>query len=282
MRRITITRLQFILYSCLSTIVALSLAYITDLRQEQSGLREVILEMIEVYDENQDLSQQLKEYHNRVNELQMLNNTLEDLLFNRVQTYLIATGKPGFERDTTAILSRSGNQAERGEITALTMPIKSSSGFTASDFERAWQAYGALNLRGTGEALLQAEEEYGINALILAAIVVHESGWGKSVIAREKNNLAGLGAYDGNAYSSAITFADKADSIYFLARLLSRDYAAPGDRYYNGSGLSGIGKAYASDPDWAGKVAEIMRQLSLAVVKEPEAMLAIVRGSDGN
>ena len=81
--------------------------------------------------------------------------------------------------------------------------------------------------------------------VVLAAICVHESGWGRSKLARERNNLAGLGAYDGREYACGMTFDSRADCIMFLARLL-RD--RPGT-------LEQVGAWYAADPEWAAKVA---------------------------
>ena len=93
----------------------------------------------------------------------------------------------------------------------------------------------------------------------LAAICAHESGWGTSRLAREKCNMAGLGAYDGSEYSSGITFDSRGESVMFLARLLATHYA-PGGKHFGGShDLQGIGVRYASDPRWAAKVAGCMK-----------------------
>ena len=98
--------------------------------------------------------------------------------------------------------------------------------------------------------------------VVLAAICAHESGWGRSKLARERNNLAGLGAYDGQEYSAGIRFDSRAASVMFLAELLAVKYA-PGGCYYGGSfDLRGVGVRYASDPGWAGKVAGCVRMIA--------------------
>lgn len=136
-----------------------------------------------------------------------------------------------------------------------TMPATQPSGLSAAALERAFAGTG---LAGTGEALIVAEKEYGVNALVLAAICAHESGWGSSRLAQEKENLAGLGAFDGAEYSSGITFDSRTASVYFLAELLATHYA-PGGCLFGGShDLVGIGVRYASDPGWARKVAGCM------------------------
>ncbi len=163
-----------------------------------------------------------------------------------------------------ASISRGGRPEGRDEERSggrhdfTTMPVLSESGFTAAMFERSFSGTG---LEGIGAALVQAEMETGINALVLAGIVVHESDWGGSRLAREKNNLAGLGAYDGQEYSAGIRFDSRAASIMFLAELLAVKYA-PGGKYFGGShDLAGIGVRYASDPGWAEKVAGCVKKI---------------------
>ena len=155
-------------------------------------------------------------------------------------------------------ISSRGGRVDVMHMSATTMPVTMPSGFSAARFERVFA--GTL-LEGIGAALVQAEAETGINALVLAAIAAHESGWGRSKLARDKNNLAGLGAYDGQEYSAGIRFDSRAESIMFLAELLAVKYA-PGGKYYGGShDLQGIRVKYASDPRWPEKVAGCMRAI---------------------
>lgn len=126
-------------------------------------------------------------------------------------------------------------------------PIKRPSGLDANFLERA---FAGTELAGLGECLIAAEADTGISALILAGIIAHESGWGTSALARDKNNMAGLGAYDGREYSAGMSFATREESVMFLARLVARN---------PNSTLDEIGGWYASDPRWAAKVAGCMR-----------------------
>lgn len=112
------------------------------------------------------------------------------------------------------------------------------------------RALAGTDLAGLGPALVAAEAETGVNAVLLAAIIAHESGWGTSPLARDKNNLAGLGAYDGREYSAGMSFATREESVMFLARLVARNP--------NGT-LDEIGAWYATDPCWAAKVAGCMQ-----------------------
>jgi len=211
----------------------------------------------------------------RIDHLQRRKDALEELVFRRSQTYLSVTEGFSDKMHGNVLLSRSGN-GETQHLSAVTMPVYNISGFTTADFEYLWQMYKADNLTGTGEALIQAEQKYGINAVVLAAIVVHESNWGDSAIARTKNSLAGLGAFEGSAYSSALSFASKADSIDYLARLLFLYYINPQGKHYNGPHLLGIGQTYAADPYWAIKVTRIMRQMVEAAVEKPNALINYV------
>ena len=72
-----------------------------------------------------------------------------------------------------------------------------------------------------------AEQEYGINGVFLASIAIHESGWGTSSIALNKNNLFGYMAYDGSAYSSSASFSSYSEGIDLLARVLIKYYLNP-------------------------------------------------------
>ncbi|MCA0971555.1 glucosaminidase domain-containing protein [Halobacillus litoralis] len=115
-------------------------------------------------------------------------------------------------------------------------------------------------LVGLGEAFIKAEEEYEVNALYLMAHAIHESAWGTSAIARDKNNLFGYKAYDGSAYDSAATFETMEEGISFIAEeVLDNGYLKEGTFRYNGAYLGdksgGMNIKYASDPFWGQKIA---------------------------
>jgi hypothetical protein len=273
MRRNKITRFQFMLVAGLFLALLLALVHISELRCEQSNLLAIVRVLAIVSAENQAMAEQLGGYRDRVDELLQRNSFLEEILFWRSRSYLAVTESQGPVRAAAALPSRSGLAEAGPAVTALNMPVWSRSGFTEADFEHVWRVFNAGNLAGTGKTLLQAEQDYGINALVLAAIIVHESAWGKSAIAVQKNNLAGLGAYDHSPFSSAFAFAAKEDSIIFLADLIKREYITPGGRYYNSPDLQEIGKRYATDPQWARKVAAKMKLIVLTAVEDPEIIL---------
>ena len=217
-------------------IVAGALAVSTATQARQDELRALEQEREQQIQQLQDLRRQLQKASDRLEELETMLLNLQ-----RMQD-IVSRGVP----------------SRGGRIDATTMPITTPSGFSAARFEHAFKD---TPLAGIGEALVEAEAETGINALVLAAICAHESGWGTSRLARDKNNLAGLGAYDGQEYSAGIRFDSRAASVMFLADLLATKYC-PGGCYYGGSfDLKGVGVRYASDPRWAEKVAGCMRAI---------------------
>ena len=116
------------------------------------------------------------------------------------------------------------------------------------------------------------EKQYNINGVFVASVGIHESAWGTSKIALQKNNLFGYGAYDSNPYNGAYNFSNYSESIDLISRVFVKYYINPkgtsiygGKKavgtYYNGSNLSGINKKYASDSNWANAVYSHMKYL---------------------
>lgn len=104
---------------------------------------------------------------------------------------------------------------------------------------------------------------YGINPMVVFAIGTHESGYGTSNIANDKNNFWGINAVDGDAYNQAYSYDTVADGIRAESELL-KTYATPG-KWQNTSiqengrdptTLDGVGTLYASDGSWSQKVKE--------------------------
>lgn len=117
-----------------------------------------------------------------------------------------------------------------------------------------------------------AEEQYDINGVFLAAIGVHESAWGTSSIAMNKNNLFGFCAYDIDPYNSATNFGTYAEGIDLVARVLKKNYLSPAGtilpdgstasgRYNCGNTISSVNVHYATDKNWANCVYSWMEKL---------------------
>jgi uncharacterized protein YgiM (DUF1202 family) len=115
-------------------------------------------------------------------------------------------------------------------------------------------------MRNQGNAFINAQNRYGTNALLMYSKAMLESAGGTSAIARNNNNLFGLGAFDATPGTSAWDFATPAASVNDLANgWLSRGYLWSGDWRYEGPHVghkgSGINVRYATDPYWGEKIA---------------------------
>lgn len=116
-------------------------------------------------------------------------------------------------------------------------------------------------LYNEGHSFIESQNEFGANTLLSFGLAVNESGWGRSSIAINKNNIFGHGAYDYNPGPSAESYASVKSSIdYHSDYWVSSWYLHPDDwRYFGshfGNKLSGMNVKYASDPYWGEKTAQ--------------------------
>lgn len=162
--------------------------------------------------------------------------------------------------DTTVAsnLSAMNNTSSVYSVNNVYSDVRLGSGATADAINAKLEGTG---MAGLGDAFVAAEANYGVNAWFLTSVAAHESGYGTSKIAQDKNNLFGFQAYDSSPYASAATFASKADSVDYVAKYLSENYLKEGGSYYNGVSIDSIGKSYATDPEWSTKVKKVMANL---------------------
>lgn len=113
-------------------------------------------------------------------------------------------------------------------------------------------------MQGLGESFINAELDTGINAVFLAAIAIHESNWGKSTLATERNNLFGFAAYTSTS-ENAIAFASKEDAIAYVAQFLRTHYI-DGD-YYRGHTIRDVNELYAADKNWSIQIFSTMQKI---------------------
>lgn len=112
----------------------------------------------------------------------------------------------------------------------------------------------------TGEYFINAQNNYGVNAILMMAIGMNESGRGTSDIAKLKNNLFGLNAVDAAPGELASSFVSVEDCINNYAYgWLSYGFLDPRDYRFYGANLGnkyqGLNYKYASDPFWSEKAA---------------------------
>lgn len=110
------------------------------------------------------------------------------------------------------------------------------------------------NLEGLGQSFIDAESLYGVNAIFLTGLAIHESNFAQSRIAQDKNNLFGMGAFDSDPYNKALTFKTMQDSILFTAGYLSREYLSEDGKYYHGYSVYDVNTRYATDQNWANAI----------------------------
>ena len=110
-------------------------------------------------------------------------------------------------------------------------------------------------LEGIEYALLIAERDYSINAVYLLAIAVHESDWGRSRYATERNNITGFTAYTNNP-DMAKNFDTMSECILETALILKANYVDIGL-----VDLKSVGTKYAADVSWNTKIEIIAKGL---------------------
>lgn len=186
---------------------------------------------------------------------------------------------------TTYINSKSDEKQSEGQALEKTkqqllskldfnMKLNEPSGLTLEQFKKILTDSKDINkiFENNAEYFYYIEKQYNINGIFVAAVGIHESAWGTSKIAIQKNNLFGYGAYDSNPYNGAYEFSDYSESIDLIARVFVKYYLNPngtsifgGEKaigsYYNGETLTGINTKYATDKKWANAVYTHMKYL---------------------
>ena len=143
------------------------------------------------------------------------------------------------------------------------LSLRSSSNYNAQTLDNYTNNNGGSGgkLVNTGQYFNAVRNKYGVNGTLQYVMGIHESGWGKSSIAMNKNNLFGINATDSNPGQDANHFNSVEDCIYTHAqRYISWGYTDPIDdwRYFGahvGNKGSGMNVKYASDPFWGEKIA---------------------------
>lgn len=115
------------------------------------------------------------------------------------------------------------------------------------------KAFQNTKMQGLEKYFIQAEKETGINALYLAGLAVHESGWNTSKFAEKRNNLFGWQAYD-NDLDKTKYFESKGECILFVAERIKTLYLNENGMFHSGYTMESISSRYASDKEHSKKV----------------------------
>ena len=120
------------------------------------------------------------------------------------------------------------NTSNSQSITKLSfdMALNKPSGLSLDQFKKILTDSKDVNkiFENNAEYFYYIEKQYNINGVFVAAVGIHESSWGTSKIAKEKNNLFGYGAYDSNPYNGAYNFSDYSECIDLISRVFVKYY----------------------------------------------------------
>lgn len=158
---------------------------------------------------------------------------------------------------------------------SFNMKLNEPSGLTLEQFKQALSGHAQDKnkiFENNAQYFYYIEKQYQVNGIFVAAVGIHESGWGTSSICLNKKNLFGYGAYDRDPYNSAYRYDDYSGSIDLIARVFAKYYLNPSGTtiydgqvasgaYYNGPTLTGVNTKYATDKNWANAVYSWMKTL---------------------
>ncbi len=143
------------------------------------------------------------------------------------------------------------------------LSVRSRTNLTSDDFNSYIDSKigdAESKMRGAGQAFINQGNQHTVNPAILFSIACNESAYGKSNIARTKNNLFGLKVMD-TSTGSGYSYNSIEECIKDMSKIhISAGYCdVVGDSRYAGTFAgnkdSGINVKYASDPFWGEKVA---------------------------
>lgn len=133
-------------------------------------------------------------------------------------------------------------------------------GLTAEQLDAWIDANAPANspMRGLGSTFLQAGEESGLDPRYLIAHAALETGWGTSNLSGngdpKNGNWFGIGAFDNNPNNGF----NYSDGIVGGAKWIAENYYNNGQTTLHDMVNDPNGHNYATDPQWADKIASIM------------------------
>ncbi|MEE8808019.1 MAG: glucosaminidase domain-containing protein [Lactimicrobium sp.] len=150
------------------------------------------------------------------------------------------------------------------------LPLRTNSNLTADDLQNFLNQSGYAGnsvMSGNAQAFIDAQNNYGVNALIVYAMALHESGYGTSNLARTRANLFGWNAVDSNpnlasSYSSIYTAVSTQ-----MGKNLNGYLDVDDGRHFGmavGNKGNGFNVCYASDQFWGINIASLAYQIDRA------------------
>ena len=142
------------------------------------------------------------------------------------------------------------------------LPARTKSNITGADFNNYLMGKGYTAGRsamyGTGDTFVSAQNTYGVNALLVYALAIQESGFGTSNLALTRNNLFGWNAVDSNP-NNASYFGSVGQAINEHMHTNLNGYLDVDDSRHFGMQIgnkgNGFNVKYASDAYWGINIA---------------------------
>lgn len=178
--------------------------------------------------------------------------------------------------------SYSGKDLDRFILSAL-------DGREKTGIARYKNAKKKSKLAGLGSYMKSMEATHQVNAMFILAAAIHESDYGMSANAQNKNNLFGIRVFDSSPEKGEVYKTPARSIDAFITRYINLNYANPFGLYANGAAPGnkalGFNMKYASDPFWGSKIAGHMWRIDNYLGKKDadKAKLALLtyEGSDG-
>ncbi|MFV0552768.1 MAG: N-acetylglucosaminidase [Anaerorhabdus sp.] len=151
------------------------------------------------------------------------------------------------------------------------LPTRTKSNISASVFDNflvSVKGSGTNSkMKGQGQTFINAQNTYGMNALLVYSLACLESAYGTSTFALERNNLFGWNAFDSDP-GSASYFSSVEAAINEHMGINLRGYTDINDFRFFGSHVgnkgSGFNVKYAADPYWGYKITAIAYSIDKA------------------
>ncbi len=150
------------------------------------------------------------------------------------------------------------------------LPLRTTSNLTASDLQSFLNQSGYAStsvMNGNAQAFIDGQNTYGVNALLVYAMAIHESAYGTSYYARTRANLFGWNAVDSNT-----DLASTYESVYtavtqHMGTNLNGYLDIDDGRHFGmavGNKGNGLNVCYASDAYWGISIASYAYQIDKA------------------
>lgn len=145
--------------------------------------------------------------------------------------------------------------------------LLSISNITVDELNSIFNIKGKPAMLELSQAFVDAEREYGVNAIFLVGLVAQESWWAE-IPAGDGDNVTGMGVfnphYKGHTYGGS-----RYRNIMATAEQIKNNYLTPGGAYYHGVATTDVNvkyclKAYSSetDYDWSSNINSIASDLN--------------------